>query len=192
MEYLARLHVLSMHSIRIVPILLLLGAALLDAKVITREEALQQAFPGATIEPEMLFLTPAEMHEVEKASGTQPPTAMVARYVAVKEDQLVGRAYLDTHVVRTKKESLLIILDQAGAVKRVEIVAFMEPPEFIPSERWYQQFQGQALDDGLRLGRDIHPVAGASLTARATTDAVRRALAIDRLVAQRAQKGAQR
>lgn len=48
----------------------------------------------------------------------------------------------------------------------------------MPREEWYHQCDGEDLDDDLSLKRDIRPVTGATLTARATTEAVRRVLAI--------------
>jgi len=155
------------------------------AKTITREDALKAAFPGAEIRSEVLFLTDAEQKDAEKTSGSLITTALVAKYDAVQNGKAVGRAYLDTHTVRTKKESLLVILNPDGTLKRVEVVAFLEPPEYMPSERWYRQFDARQLNDNLRLERDIHAVTGATLTAKATTDAVRRVMSIDALVQER-------
>ena len=151
---------------------------------ITREEALRFAFPDATIQSSIVFLTDQEKKIVEETSGAELSSALVARYVAVRSQTVVGRAYLDTHVVRTKKESLLVILDPDGRVKRVEVVAFLEPPEYQPNRKWYEQFEGKELNKELQLKRQIHPVTGASLTARATTEAVRRVLAIDQILQQ--------
>ena len=164
---------------------MLLFANIAFAKTITREEALKAAFPGAEIRSEVIFLTDAEKHEVQKISGAPVATVLVATYRAVKEEKEIGRAYLDTHTVRTKKESLLVILDPDGTLKRVEVVAFLEPPEYLPSERWYQQFEGKALSENLRLDRDIHAVTGATLTAKATMETVRRVMAIDALLKRR-------
>jgi len=152
---------------------------------ITREEALELAFPDATIQSSVVFLSDQEKKLAEENSGVKLPSALVARYVAVRGQTIVGRAYLDTHVVRTKKESLLIILDPDGKVRRVEVVAFLEPPEYQPNRKWYEQFEGKDLNKELQLKRQIHPVTGASLTARATTEAVRRVLAIDRILQQK-------
>ena len=58
------------------------------------------------------------------------------------------------------------------------MVSFREPLDYLPREGWYRQFDGEQLDDDLQLKRDIRPVTGATLTARATTEAVRRVLAI--------------
>ena len=163
-------------------ILLLLFASVASATTISRDEALRSAFPGAAIRSAVVFLTDQEKEEVRKVSGTAVSTALVACYFAEKSGKEVGRAYLDTHVVRTKKESLMVILKPDGTLKRVEVVAFLEPSEYMPPERWYQQFEDQTLDENLKLERDIHAVTGATLTARATTEAARRVMAIDSIL----------
>jgi hypothetical protein len=154
------------------------------AEVVTRDEALAAAFPGASIRPERIFLTDAELAEARKLSA-EIPTALIARYSAVLGSQEVGRAYVDTHVVRTKKESLLVVLDETGAVKRVEVTAFLEPPEYQAPKLWYGQYEGKSLSQDLNLQRGIRTVAGATLTAVATNQAVRRVLAIDRVLRRR-------
>ena len=131
------------------------------AKVfLTQEEALKLAFPGAVA------------------------------YVAIKDGRLVGTAYFDTHVVRTMTETLMVAVDPAGAIMRVEVLSFSEPEEYLPKEHWYAQFPGRSLDDDLSLTRGIRPVSGATLTARATTDAARRALALHQVLARRRRKAA--
>ena len=167
------------------PLTLFLMLAVAEGKVISREEALGAAFPGAEIRSGVVFLTDSETKEIARISGVDVPTALVARYTAVQGGEVIGRAYLDTHTVRTKKESLLIILDAAAKVKRIEVVAFLEPPEYAPPDRWYQQFEQKQLNDRLRVGGEIHPLTGATLSARVTTDAVRRVLATDQLLQKR-------
>jgi electron transport complex protein RnfG len=157
-------------------------AASARAQAITRDEALAAAFPGATIRAERVFLTRAQLDEAAALAGVDIPSALVARYVALRDDRTVGRAYVDTHVVRTKRETLLVSLDAQGRVVRVEVTAFLEPPEYRAPAAWLGQYRGRALDDDLRLQRAIRPLAGATLTARAATDAVRRVLAIDRVL----------
>lgn len=147
--------------------------------LLTREEALALAYPGAAIAAERVFLTDAQKKRVAADSGVAPASSLVARYVATKDGKIVGRAYVDTHNVRTKKETLLISLDAEGRVKRVDTTAFLEPLEYQAPPPFTNQFNGKPLTDDLRLQRAIRPIAGATLTARAVTDAVRRALAID-------------
>lgn len=150
---------------------------------ITREEALALAYPGAQIRADRVFLTEAQQKEAAALAGVDVPSLLIARYVAAKDRAIVGRAYLDTHVVRAKRESLLIALEANGAVKRIDVTAFLEPREYRARDAWLGQFAGKVLTNDLQLQRAIRPMAGATLTARATTDAVRRVLAIDRVLA---------
>lgn len=152
----------------------------------TREEVLSQVYPGASFRPERVFLTAIQQDAAAKVSGEEIPSALIARYVAEKAGVVVGRAYVDTHIVRTKKESLLICLTPGGQVMRVEVTAFLEPPEYRASEPWYGQFTDRALTEDLRLQRSIRPIAGATLTAMAATRAVRRILAIDQVLTGKA------
>ncbi|MBI4887817.1 MAG: FMN-binding protein [Acidobacteria bacterium] len=153
-----------------------------NTQALSREEALAGVYPGAQIRAEQLFLTPAQMKGAAVRAGTRVPSALVARYVASRDGRTVGRAYVDTHTVRTKKESLLISLDSEGHVLRLDVTAFLEPPEFHAPEPWLRQYQGRGLTNDLAMNRALRPLAGATLTARAATEAVRRVLAVDQVL----------
>ena len=150
---------------------------------ITREEALAAVYPGAAVAAERVFLTRAQRRAIAELARVDVESGLVGRYVATKNGAVVGRAYVDTHVVRTKRESLLISLHADGTVKRIDVTAFLEPVEYLPSERWLAQYDDRPLDDDLALRRAIRPVAGATLTGIATNAAVRRVLATDRVLA---------
>ena len=162
--------------------LLGLGVPATAVSQISREQALAAIYPGAEIRAERIFLTEAQMKQAREAAGVDVPSSLIARYLAVRDGGVVGRAYVDTHVVRTKRESLLICLDPLGKVKRIEVTAFLEPPEYQAPRAWYDQYNGKSLNEDLRLLRAIRPIAGASLTAQATADAARRVMAIDRVL----------
>ena len=152
------------------------------AQGLSREEALAAVYAGADIRAEQLFLTPAQVKQVATRAGSDQASALVARYLATRNGQVVGRAYVDTHTVRTKRESLLISLDAQSRVMRIDVTAFLEPPEFQAPEPWLNQYRGRELDDDLGIDRAIRPIAGATLTARAANSAVRRVLAIDEIL----------
>ena len=78
----------------------------------------------------------------------------------------------------------MVVVGAGGEVRRVEVLSFDEPPDYMPREGWYGQFEGQALSDELDLDRGIRRVTGATLTGRATTDAVRRVLALHRAIGE--------
>ncbi len=162
----------------------LIAAGALDAKVfLTQEEALRLAFPGAKIERKTAFLTQAQQKEAQKLSGDEEvPGALVAYYVARSDGKEIGTAYFDTHVVRTLPETIMVVVDAAGRIARIEVLSFSEPEEYLPRPHWYEQFRGKPLDEELSMKRRIRPVTGATLTARATSEAARRVLALHRVL----------
>ncbi len=155
-----------------------------SAKVfLSQEEALKLAFPGAKIERKTAYLTTAQQREAQRLSGDDAlPGALVAYYVATKDGRELGTAYFDTHIVRTMPETIMVVVDPAGRTARIEVLSFREPEEYLPRPHWYEQFQGKPLSDELSMKRGIRPVAGATLTARATTEAARRVLALHEVI----------
>ena len=106
-------------------------------------------------------------------------------HVGRKGDQTLGYAFLDIHVVRTQPEALFVVLTPQGEVDSVLVVAFHEPLEYMPSDRWQAQFAGKSLTPDLQVKRAIAPISGATLSAHAMTDAVRRALAVFQVALQK-------
>lgn len=150
---------------------------------LTTEEALQLAFPEARMERTTHYLTRKQLEAARERAAVEIGSAIVQGYRAWDRDgRLLGTAYFDTHRVRTLPETLMVVVDPAGRVRRVEVLSFDEPLDYLPKGAWYAQFQGRALDQELALRRGIQGVTGASLTARATTDAVRRILALHAVV----------
>lgn len=160
-----------------------------EAKVfLTQDEALKLVFEDAAIERKVVYLSEAELKRASELAGHELPSALVTRYVAVREGKTLGTAYFDSHVVRTLAETLMIVVAPDGKVRRIEVLSFAEPPEYLPRAEWYGQFNGQELGTELELKKAIHPVTGASLTARVTVDAVRRALAIHRTLTESSER----
>ena len=103
-------------------------------------------------------------------------------YVATRDGKVVGTAYFDAHKVRTKRQTLMIVVGLDHRIERIELLAFAEPEDYVPRGNWYGQFIGKRLDDELSMKRGIRGVTGATLTARATTAAARRVLALHEVV----------
>ena len=147
------------------------------------DEAVALAFPKCQIERSTCYLTETQMERATELAGETLPSALVSRYTATLDGKPAGTAYVDTHRVRTLGETILVVVDPRDRVARVEIVAFAEPREYIPTGAWYEQFRGRKLDSALSLKGEIRGVTGASLTAGATTRAVRRVLAAHQVLA---------
>ncbi len=151
------------------------GAVVFRAK----DEALALAFPGSDrIDDHAFILTDEQRKEVEKRAHAPLESSLWSVYTGWHGSELLGYAVIDTHIVRTLPEAVMVVLSPAGEVRRAEVLAFYEPPEYAPTERWVQQFDRRHLDDDLKLGAGIQGITGATLTATAMTNGVRRVLAL--------------
>jgi hypothetical protein len=169
-------------ALALLPVLAGLERPAVARVFLTVEEALQLAFPGCEVQRRTAYLTAEQMKRARELSGVDVPSALVTYYTAVKAGVPQGTAYFDTHRVRTLPETLMVVIDPQGKVRRIEVLSFREPEEYMPKEIWYDQFENQELDRDLEIKRDIRPVTGATLTARATTTAARRVLAIHQVI----------
>jgi Na+-translocating ferredoxin:NAD+ oxidoreductase RnfG subunit len=150
----------------------------------SQKEALALAFPDAErVETRTELLGDARARQVERLAQAELPSRLVRFYTGYRGGQVVGHAVIEQHTVRTQPEAFLVVMTPEGALRSIRVLAFYEPEEYLPTPRWLAQFEGRALDDRLRLEGEIHGIAGATLTSRAVTAGVRRALALYRVLA---------
>ncbi len=166
-------------------ILFLLAALAARARVLLgTDEALALAFPGCTVEARTAWLDEEARARAERLAGSPVPARMVRWHAATCDGQPGGEAWFDTHRVRTLPETLMVVLDPDGTVRRVEVLSFSEPSEYLAPPPFYAAFAGRTLE-ALGGGR-VRKVTGATLTSDATVDAVRRVLALRAVVAEQA------
>ena len=167
-------------------VLILLTAGLCPAAwartLLTQEQALRIAFGEAKPERRSASLTEDRRKEAERLAQARVENVEWTWYVATSSSGAKSYAYFDTHVVRTMPETALVVLNDKGALRFVELVAFHEPDDYKPTKRWLRQLDGRALDRDLYVRRGIRNITGASLTSEALTQAVRRVLAVHRLL----------
>mgnify|MGYP001003024836 CR=1 FL=1 len=158
----------------------LVGAASsADAKVFAgQKQALAEAFPEATrIDRKTFILRREQSARIAELLGVPVEAKVVVLHVAFQGERVIGYAEIAVHKVRTQPEAMLLVLSPDGRIRSVRIIAFHEPLDYMPTNRWYAQFVGKGKGDGLTLGREIHGVVGATLSAQAAVDAVRRLIA---------------
>jgi hypothetical protein len=154
----------------------------------SKQEALALAFPeGEKVETRTFFLTEDQRQRISALANTALETKLATVYVGQKADQVVGYAFIETTVVRTLPETFLIVVSPTGVVEKLFVLAFYEPEEYLPSDRWLRQFDQKTLSPELQLRRDIHGIAGATLTARSVTSGVRKVLALFHVLIQEGQ-----
>ena len=144
----------------------------------SRSEALELAFPEADrVETETYILDDVQVERIQRLARSELDSKLVKIYTGYRGSEVVGYAVIDIHNVRTLPEAFMVVLDPQGTVRSLRVLAFHEPLEFLPSDRWYNQFGEKTLAEPMKVGGDVHGVIGATLSARATTRGVRRVLA---------------
>ena len=147
----------------------------------TTGKALQLAFPGCKVERSTIAISDKQRASIEKIAGQKFAKAMAFPYIARRAGKLVGTAWFDVHKVRSKKQLLMVAIDPQLRVQRVEVLAFSEPPRYAPPRPWLRKFHSHKLG-GLRPGKTIPRITGATLTVTATMRCVRRTLALHQVV----------
>lgn len=167
------------------PLLLMLALVLVLvnfpslAKVFfSKEEALKLAF-GENANVEMLSLFPSDeqTQQIEQLAKMKLDSKLISVFVGRRQDSIIGYAIIDSHTVRSQTETLLLVLDTQGRLKNVTTLAFNEPPEYQPPERWYSQLLNRTLEQ-LSFDQDVQGIAGATLSTRAALSSARKVEAI--------------
>lgn len=164
----------------LIPAYALVASAPVHATVyLSVEQAQTLMFPGATLTPDFVTLTPEQMKAIEKACDVNVLTPNLKAWRASTggwfiADQVVGKHEFIPFAVA---------IDAQGAVKSVEILEYRETfGDQVRNEAWRAQFVGKTHDAPLKLGSDIKNISGATLSSRHITDGVKRLLTTYALV----------
>lgn len=151
----------------------------IDAKVIKNpKDVMASYFQDATIVKETVLLT-AKKHKISQQLIKTKINSKIFRFFIAKEgSEVVGYGGIITSSVRTKNSTSLVVLNNRGEVKSVEVIAFYEPKEYIPSKRWLNLFNDKSIEDRLKLRSNIPVITGATLSAKTLTDSVNTILAV--------------
>ncbi|MGR8933536.1 MAG: FMN-binding protein [Gammaproteobacteria bacterium] len=165
---------------RIFPILVLLVASCPSyAKIYySKSEAMEIAFgKDASVETLSLFPSDEELAAIEQLAQVKLDSKMFTFYVGKRQDNILAYAAIETRTVRTKPETLLIVLEADGTLRGVTTLAFHEPPEYQAPDRWFAQLVKKPLDE-LSFNAGVQGITGATLSTRSALDSVRKVLAV--------------
>lgn len=144
----------------------------------SKNEAMELAFgKDAQVEVQSLFPDEQQTADIEKLAKIKLGTGMLSFYVGKQQDKIIGYAAIESITVRTKPETLLIVLTPEGELRNITTLAFHEPPEYQPPERWFEQLYKKPLGE-MQFNKGVDGIAGATLSTRADLDSVRKILAI--------------
>jgi Na+-translocating ferredoxin:NAD+ oxidoreductase RnfG subunit len=144
----------------------------------SKNEALELAFgKGAQVEQLSLFPDEQQIAKIEELSKVKLDSGLFTFYVGKDPGKVLGYAAIETGTVRTKPETLMIVLTADGELRNVTTLAFHEPPEYQPPERWFEQLYKRPLAD-MDFNKGIDGISGATLSTRAAVNSVRKVMAI--------------
>ena len=138
--------------------------------------AVSEHFPKAKISKKNALLSKVEFAELVKLSKVKPKSKIFTYYQIVQGSE-VRYAIQTTTYVRSKNMTALIFIDGNGVVSDIELLAFYEPPEYQPPQKWLATFKEKSLADAIMPRRDIPVISGATLSANAMSRSTRLALA---------------
>ena len=151
--------------------------------LIPLKEALDSAFPGATSVEKITIILDEELSDkIEQISKSKLDSKIHIFYEFRKGSEILGYGVVDTHVLRTKSETVLFLIDKNGNLINSEILAFFEPDEYMPPGKWLNLYDNKNVDDEMRIGKTIPNITGATITAHEFARNTRKILAIYKVV----------
>lgn len=160
--------------------MLLIFALPLSAKIlISPVDAMKQAYGGESIVVKKNILVSKKQAEVIQQEAKVKLDSKIFRiFKATKDEKLLGFGVLINKKVRSKNAVVIYFISNNSILKGIEIIAFNEPLEYLPSKKWNSQFQDIKTDKMLRVSKEIPTITGATLSARSITDGSRIAFAL--------------
>lgn len=147
---------------------------------LTREEALRIVLPGATAHRTVVRTVSSEARQrIERRSGRRMVSDSVSIIVGTAGDRVTGYAFFLDEQGLHHPISFAIGLRPDGTLVDCVVMIFRESRgSEIRDLRFRRQLAGKRPTDPLRINRDVINVTGATYSARAATDAIRKAMAI--------------
>lgn len=148
----------------------------------SKNEAMELAFgKGAQIEPLSLFPDEGQIAQIQQAAKMKLESGMFTFYVGKDKGKVLGYMAIESITVRTKPETLMILLDAEGELQKVVTLAFHEPQEYQPPERWFEKLYKRPFAD-MDFNKGIDGISGATLSTHAAVNSIRKVMSIYQLM----------
>jgi hypothetical protein len=134
----------------------------------TYQELLKENYKCNLVK-ENVFLNKDQIKKIKEKVDFRV-SALLLRYKNSCNNSFI---YIDSHIVRTMNETVVIELNKSD-VKVLKIASFMEPKEYLPPQKWLNQFQNKKVKvDGL---------TGATISENAIKRLVEKYIVIDNIL----------
>jgi len=168
-------------------------AVALAFTVMTEEEALKDVFPkGVELETETKFLSGQTLENIKEKlggslelvqEGSESAKVRADRRItfhfAKRDGKRIGVAIIDKQPGKWGPVTFLTAMNTRGTVKAVRVLSYEEiRGRPIARRSFLNQYEGKNVNSTLTVGRDIVGISGATISSRAATFAVKKALVI--------------
>ncbi len=159
--------------------------------LLTREQALKEVFfSGAELETETQSLTGDVKKRIEKRLGGRlifhqegsesaavHSKRKVTFYFAKKNGVRKGVAIIEVQPGKWGPVEFIVAMDVRGTIKAVRVMSYQEiRGRPIARLAFMNQYRGKNVNSTLTVGRDIVGISGATISSRAATFTVKKAL----------------
>lgn len=151
----------------------------------SKTEAMELAFgKGTPIEQLSLFPDEQQVETIQQLAKVKLDSGLFTFYVGKNQDKISAYAAIETRTVRSKPETLMIVLTPDGELRNVYTLAFHEPPEYMPPDQWFEKLAKRPLAD-MDFNKGVDGIAGATLSTRAGIDSIRKVMAIYQILVKK-------
>jgi Na+-translocating ferredoxin:NAD+ oxidoreductase RnfG subunit len=159
--------------------------------LLTKEEALKEVFwPGAEIEKETVELKGGTLDKIKERLGGSleyyqegsesakvEAQTTVDFYFAKKDGERKGVALIDVEPGKWGPVEFIIAMTTDASVKNVRVISYQEQRgRPIAMLSFMNQYRGKTSSSPLQVGKDIVGVSGATISSRAATFTVKKAI----------------
>ncbi len=123
---------------------------------------LQKKFPDCEIKTKSYFLSEKDKEFLRSKFPDRTIEKYYSYYLKKCKNDF-SRLYVLNDLVRTHKQYILLE-NQSNTLKKIEVLRFNEPKEYIAPNIWYQIFKGRSLKNI----ENVDSISGATLTVRST------------------------
>lgn len=159
-------------------VFILLTSVSLYAKTLTSPIDVMKSHYGeeCEISKKNILINAQELKKIQNISKVKITSKIFKIFIAKKGDEVLAHGILINKKVRSKNAVVLYLISNKSVLDAIEVIAFNEPLEYLPTPTWKKQFANTPTDKSLNVGDEIATITGATLSARSITDGSRLAM----------------
>lgn len=141
---------------------------------LAQDEALARAFSnGEEVSEQTIVLSDEQRAEIEALAETKLTSNLFHYYEGRSNGEVSSYAVIDSRIMRSNLAVFMVVLSKDFTVRKVVLLAFNEPQEYMPPEAWLKRLESSAQIGEVFPGQSIPPIAGSTLSANGLSDGVR-------------------